>query len=90
MQIYYINLASQPERRRALEQQLAALGLTATRVEAVTPADISPEDRRRYCDPKRHFWLTEAELACNLSHIAALQRSGRSRSSPGNRGAAVG
>jgi GR25 family glycosyltransferase involved in LPS biosynthesis len=74
MQIYYINLSSQPGRKDAMEAQLAALGLAATRIEATTPADITAEDEQRYCNPRRYHWLTVPELACNYSHMEAFRR----------------
>jgi len=74
MPIYYINLASAPGRRAEMERQLAALGLVAERVEAVTPADISAEDLKTYCNPDRYRWLAPTELACSLSHIKAWRQ----------------
>ena len=46
MDIYYINLARRTDRRDFMEAQFQKLGLAATRIEAVTPADISEELRR--------------------------------------------
>jgi glycosyl transferase family 25 len=73
MQIYFINLASRPDRRAEMETQLARLGLAARRIEAITPADIAAADKRLFCDPRHFHWLTETELACSLSHIRAYQ-----------------
>jgi glycosyl transferase family 25 len=73
MQLYFINLAHRPDRRAEIEAEFARLGLDATRIEALTPADIPEATRRHYCDPRRRFWLTEPELACSLSHIAACE-----------------
>ena len=73
MRAYYINLASRPERRAAMEARLAPLQMTAERIEAVTPADVTDEQRRKYCDPLAYRWQTEGELACSLSHLAAMK-----------------
>lgn len=52
--IFFINMASRPDRLQHVEQQLDALGLTATRVEAVTPRDFSAAleggDALAWCD----------------------------------------
>lgn len=74
MQIFYINLASRPDRRADMERQFAALGLTAARIAAVRGSDIGPEMLARYCNPKRSRWMTPNELACNLSHKAVWSR----------------
>ncbi|WMT92004.1 glycosyltransferase family 25 protein [Pelagibacterium sp. H642] len=66
--IYYINLASRTDRRDFMEEQFARLGLTATRIEAVTPADIPTEDLARYCDETKPFYRRPNQLACSLSH----------------------
>lgn len=66
--IYYINLASRTDRRDFMEEQFARLGLTATRIEAVTPADIPAEDLARYCDSTKPFYRRPNQLACSLSH----------------------
>lgn len=64
--IFFVNMASRPDRRQHIEQQLASLDLTATRIEATTPADFSPalEERRRSGAVR----LNAGELACSLSH----------------------
>lgn len=57
--IFYINMTSRPDRREHVERQLAALGLTATRIEAVTPTvDDLPEGSP----------LSTGELGCSRSH----------------------
>src|SRR5690606_22896953 len=73
MKAYFINLARRTDRRDWMESQFAKLGLDAKRVQAVTPDDISPEQRQASCDPHRYHWMTEVELACSLSHIRAMQ-----------------
>jgi glycosyl transferase family 25 len=70
--IYYINLSARTDRRALMERQFGALGLPARRIEAFTPADLSPEQRQRYCNPARLYCLALTELCCTLSHLAAL------------------
>lgn len=69
--IFYINLATRPDRRAYMENQLATLGLTATRIEAVTPSDISAADLEEYCNSGKPTFLRPNELACTLSHESA-------------------
>ena len=69
--IYYINLASRQDRREFMERQLAALGLAASRIEAVTADEIEPADADRYCNPAYPSFLRKRELACTLSHERA-------------------
>ena len=57
--IFYINLASRPDRRDHVERQLDALGLAGTRIEAVTAAD---------CAGIPGSPLNPGELACSRSH----------------------
>lgn len=57
--IFYINLASRPDRREHIERQFEALGLTGTRVEAVTAADLASVANAQ---------LSPAELGCSRSH----------------------
>jgi glycosyl transferase family 25 len=72
VQIYYINLARRTDRRAFMEAQFARLGLAATRIEAVTPDDLTDADRQG----KREHWisgaLSNAALCCSLSHHRAL------------------
>jgi len=74
MRLYYINLDRRPDRRSEMEAKFARLGLAAERVSAVTPAEISHEQRQRYCDPAQRHWMTDVELCCSLSHIKVLER----------------
>lgn len=74
MRIYYINLDRRPDRRSEMEQSLERLGLSAERVSAVTPAELSEAQRTLYCDPRKRFWMTDVELCCSLSHIKALEQ----------------
>ena len=73
MLIYYINLAHRTDRRAAIEAQLDLMGLPATRIEGVTPADLEPGQLQRHCDRRSLRWSTPAELSCSLSHHAALR-----------------
>jgi GR25 family glycosyltransferase involved in LPS biosynthesis len=66
--IYYINLASRPDRREFMENQLASLGLVGTRIEAATPADLTAEELALYCDSGKPKYLRPRELACSRSH----------------------
>lgn len=74
MRIYYINLDRRADRRSEMENQFARLGLAAERIAAVTPPDLTEEQKARSCDPRRRHWMTEVELCCSLSHIKALDR----------------
>ena len=73
MNIYYINLDSRPDRRDFMERQFARLGLAAIRIAAATPATLSASDVERYGNPGKFHWLTATELACSVSHLAALR-----------------
>ena len=73
MLAYYINLDRRPERRASMEARFTALGIEHMRIAALTPADVTEEQRRRYCNPLAYRWQTEGELACSLSHIAAMR-----------------
>lgn len=68
MHIFYINLRSRPDRRDYMERQTRLLGLEMERFEAVTPADISPEEIADAAP-----WIGKSELACSLSHRAVWQ-----------------
>lgn len=72
--IYYINLDIQPERRARIEGQLAALGLEATRIKATTPNDVPAAIRAKYGNPRRLRPMTGGELACTSSHLEAMRR----------------
>lgn len=71
--IFYINLASRPDRREFMDVQLRALGLVGTRIEAVTPADISAEEANLYCNGENPNYLRKNELACTRSHELCWQ-----------------
>jgi GR25 family glycosyltransferase involved in LPS biosynthesis len=76
--IFYINLAARADRRAYMAAQLEPMGIEATRIDAVAAPDIPAEQLRRYGDPRRHGWLTPAEIACTLSHIKAAAEVVRS------------
>lgn len=74
MQAYYINLAARTDRRANMEARFEALGIIAERVEALTPAVVTDQQRARYCNVDAHRWQSEGELACSLSHAEAMRR----------------
>jgi glycosyl transferase family 25 len=67
--IFYINVAARLDRRRLMDAQFTRLGISAERIEAATPLEITEQDRDAYCNPQHLDWMTEAEFACNLSHM---------------------
>ncbi len=69
--LYYVNLASRPDRRDFMDAQFARVGLAARRIEAITPAAIAPEIVERHCGAPRPDQFSPLQLACNLSHQAA-------------------
>ena len=72
MQIYYINLARRTDRRSFMEEQFAGLGLEATRIEAVTPDELTDADWRPP-GKRRDDRLAGRALCCSLSHFRALE-----------------
>lgn len=73
MQIYYINVDAHLERRAFMDGQLHKLGLSATRLRAVTPAEVLDTDIEAACNPRRSGWIMPMELSCSLSHLRAMQ-----------------
>jgi len=73
--LFYINLASQSERRLWFEDQCKTLGLTAIRIEATNGRALAP-DKLEAIQSKRvmdvHFG--PAEIGCFLSHCDAWRR----------------
>ncbi len=67
MHVYYINLAHRTDRRAFMEKQFTGLGLAATRVEALTPIDLSDRQRRATAGGGM-----EGALCCVLSHRRAI------------------
>lgn len=73
MQTLIINLARSTDRMTFMEGQMARLGLPWERIEAVTPATLSPPPD----DPVWHRWqrpLRVTEMALCASHMAAWRR----------------
>jgi len=70
--IYYINLASRLDRRDFMDRQFSMLGLTAARVEAITPAELMTEEWGRRADGKAT--VPEPAVCCGLSHLKALRQ----------------
>lgn len=68
MPVFYINVAARTDRRDYMEAQFSDLGVTAQRIDAVTPATIAPEFLARFCHSARRQWVSPPELACTLSH----------------------
>lgn len=67
---FYINLDARLDRRAYMETQLAALGVAAERLPAITPDRIAPEQLAKVA---HEGGPTPTELACNLSHRAIWQ-----------------
>ena len=74
MQIFYINLDRRADRRSEMEAKFSRIGLTASRISAVTPAEITDQQRAKYCDARNRHWMTDVELCCSLSHIKTLEQ----------------
>ena len=70
--IFYINLDSRPDRRAFMEQQFEALGLTATRVTALTPSQLPAALLQSCTSPERYIRMTSTEVACCASHQRAI------------------
>lgn len=71
MEIFYINLDRETDRRDSMESQLAAAGLAAERLSATTADDLPAELVQRVCNPGSPPWITPLELACTTSHRTA-------------------
>lgn len=66
--IYYINLASRPDRRAFMEEQFDQLGIVATRVDAVTMDEVPAELVAYHASPDSMWRSNPGDLACGLSH----------------------
>ena len=66
--VFYINLASRPDRREFMEAQFARLGVTAERVEAVSIDDVPQHLIEAQLAPGRPWRIMPGDLACGLSH----------------------
>lgn len=69
--VFYINLASRPDRRAFMEEQFNRLGIPAERVEAMIPADMPEITRQRQAALPVERRLSPNEIACSLSHRKA-------------------
>ncbi|RYE08549.1 MAG: glycosyltransferase family 25 protein [Hyphomicrobiales bacterium] len=72
MQIYYLNMARDADRRVFMEQQFSRLGLAATRIEAVARDDLTDADRAdilRIDAAGSKLWA----FCVTLSHIRAMR-----------------
>lgn len=66
--VYYINLASRPDRRAFMEEQFNRLGIVAHRVEAVRIDEVPPELIAFHEGPDCLWRSNPGDLACGLSH----------------------
>jgi glycosyl transferase family 25 len=66
MEVYYINLDRQPERRTFMEEQFATIGLKAHRVPAVDGQRFRAETRRLSADGR--YVMSRLQICNNLSH----------------------
>lgn len=83
--VYYINLASRPDRRTFMEAQFERLGIAAERIEAVRMDEV-PRALVEWHNTTHSLWrLAEGDLACGLSH----QRSWKQLLESGARAALV-
>lgn len=71
--VYYINLASRPDRRAFMEAQFARFGMVAHRVEAVRIDEVPPELIAFHEGPDCLWRSNPGDLACGLSHERAWQ-----------------
>ncbi|OEO28932.1 hypothetical protein VW23_027750 [Devosia insulae DS-56] len=72
--VYYINLASRPDRRAFMERQFAEFGITAERIEAVRMDEV-PRDLLEWHKTTHSLWrMAEGDLACGFSHQRCWQR----------------
>lgn len=56
-----------------MEARFKALNISAERIEAATPVDVTAAQHARYCNPTAYKWQSKGELACGLSHLRAMQ-----------------
>jgi glycosyl transferase family 25 len=76
--VYYINLASRPDRRAFMERQFAELGIAAERIEAVRMDEVPPA-LVAWHETTHSLWrLAEGDLACGLSHQRSWEQLLRS------------
>lgn len=73
MRIYCINMARRFDRWANMLVRFEAQQLALDRIEAVTPAELTPDLVKRYCNPMAYRWQTAGELSCSLSHQKAMR-----------------
>lgn len=66
--VFYVNLASRPDRRAFMEDQFARLGIEAERFEAVRSDEVPDDIVRERPGSPRVRPLAPGDLACGLSH----------------------
>lgn len=74
MRIFYINLDRRTDRRRYMEAQFESFGLTAERILATTPSDISAADLAPMTLEDARRRLAPTEIATSISHQRAWRR----------------
>ncbi len=77
--IYVINMASSEQRLEDVSQQLSALKLDFTRIDAVAGAELSERELAECYDEKsnrnkHHRNMTKGEIGCYMSHRKAWQQ----------------
>lgn len=75
MPVYYINLASRPDRRDHMERQFQRLGMAAERIEAVTASNVEQLVIEKEIPAEALHTLTAGEIACSLSHRLAWTKA---------------
>jgi glycosyl transferase, family 25 len=76
--VYLINLPRDRERGELMQQQIAALGLSTRRVDAVLGRDLSPAQREQLYSPtlnhaRFHKPMSAGEIGCYASHLRVWQ-----------------
>jgi len=72
--VYFINVASRPERRQFMEQQFLRLGIVAERIDAVTTAGVDDARMAPHADKANPWAMARVEVACAMSHEKAWRR----------------
>ena len=78
--VFVINLARDGERRAAVGGRLDALGIAHTFLQAVDGRALSGAEQERAAPRRRQLYhraLTANEIACGLSHLAAIAEGAR-------------
>jgi glycosyl transferase family 25 len=77
---FVINLERDRERRAAMARQLDALGIARTFLQAVDGRGLTAAEQERAAPRRRQLYrraLTANEIACGLSHLAAIAEGAR-------------